>query len=287
MAFDRSWRRIAYIILGIGAVIVAGGLAFGYGSLRLVLYGEREPGEVIEIVREKDMYSPVVRFRLPNGEMHEVKDLGVGAPDFAVGDQVTVLYWPHDPDDFRLATFERLWFATIFMCGFGSFWLLFGLVAWGLSQGVDLAVLGEGAFAVIALGGAVLGIVALSNAMSLYEGGRRTEGEVTEIRESRSIVEETYLVDGEERRRKVERISQAPIIRFTTDQGREIEFFGRGGTGGSYGVGDRVSVLYDSANPIRAHIVSFMDLWLPSAVAWGVALIFGGVVWLSRRTRRA
>jgi hypothetical protein len=286
MAVDRSWRRIAFIILGIGGLIVAGGLALGYGSLRLVLYGEREPGEVVEIVRERDMYSPVVRFRLPNGETHEVKDLGAGAPDFAVGDQVTVLYWPNDPDDFRLGTFERLWFSTIFLCGFGSFWLLFGLVAWGLSSGIDLAVLGEGAFAVIALGGAVLGIAAVSNAMSLYEGGKRTEGEVTEIRESRSTVEETYLVDGEERRREVERTSQAPIIRFTTDQGREIEFFGRGGTGGSYGVGDRVSVLYDPGDPIRAHIVSFMDLWLPAAVAWGVALIFGGVVWLSRRVRR-
>ena len=49
--------------------------------------------------------------------------------------------------------------------------------------------------------------------------------------------------------------------------------------------GDRVTVIYDPANPIRARIVSFVDIWLPSAVAFAVAFVFGGAVWLSRRVR--
>ena len=77
---DKSWRWIAWLILGIGGLIVAGGLALGYGSLKLVLYGDSTPGVVTEIKREGDMYTPVFRFPLPNGEPHEVKARGSGTP---------------------------------------------------------------------------------------------------------------------------------------------------------------------------------------------------------------
>ena len=75
MAADRDWRWISWAVLGIGGLILAGGLALGLGSLRHVLHGERADGEVVEMRREGDMYAPVVRFRLPGGEMQEVKDL--------------------------------------------------------------------------------------------------------------------------------------------------------------------------------------------------------------------
>ncbi len=287
MAFDRSWRRISWLILGIGGLILAGGLALGWGSLRHVLYAERAGGEVMEIRREGDMYAPVLRFRLANGETREVKDLGSGAPDFAVGDRVTVLYMPDDPDDFRIDTFERLWFSAIFVTAFACFWLLFGAVAWALSRDVDLFVIGERAFAVIAGAALVIGIAALWNAAELYGGGVRAEGMVLEVRETRRTEqEEVTRSDGSEYRRTVERLSYAPIVRFTTGDGREIEFHGRGGSDRGVAQGDRVTVVYDPANPIRARIVSFLDLWLPAAVAFGVAFLFGGSVWLSRWSRR-
>ena len=287
MAIDRSWQRISWVILGIGGLILAGGLALGWGSLRHVLYAERAEGEVIEIRREGDMYAPVLRFRLANGETQEVKDLGSGAPDFAVGDRVTVLYMPEDPEDFRIDTFERLWFSAIFVTGFACFWLLFGSVAWGLSRDVELFVLGERAFALIAGAALVIGVVALWNTVELYSGGTRTEGTVLEVRETRRTEqEEVTRPDGSEYRRDVERISYAPVVRFTTSTGREIEFHGLGGSETALAQGDRVTVVYDPANPIRARIVSFLDLWLPSAVAFGVAILFGGCVWLSRWSRR-
>ena len=59
----------------------------------------------------------------------------------------------------------------------------------------------------------------------------------------------------------------------------------RGGSGTSYRAGDLVTVAYDPARPIGARIVSFIDLWLPAVVAWGVVVLFGGCVWLSRRLR--
>jgi hypothetical protein len=214
---DRSWRWIAWLILGIGGLITAGGLALGYGSLKLVLYGDSAPGVVTEIRREGDMYAPVFRFRLPGGESHEVAALGSGAPEFAVGDPVTVLYAPDDPDDFAIDDFAQLWQSAIMVTGFGAFWLIFGAVAWALSRGVDLPVLGERAFATIAVVGALLGVVATWNAVALYRSGLRAEGKVTEIRASRYTDQEEVITrGGREWRRDVERTSYAPIVRFSS-----------------------------------------------------------------------
>ena len=287
MAFDTGWRTIAWVILGIGGLIVAGGLLLTLGNLRHVLYGDRADGVVVDIVREGSMYAPVVRFRLPNGELQEVTDLGSGAPDFSRGDLVGVLYMPEDPRDFRLDTFDRLWLVPIITLGFGCFWLMFGVVAWGLSRNGDIALLGERAFTAIAGVALLIGIFALWSATDLYAAGARAEGRVVEIRESRSIVtEEVTTPGGREVRRDVERTSYAPVVRFTTKEGREIEFHGRGGSGTDFAEGDTVTVVYDRDNPSRARIVSFLDLWLPAAVAFAVAVLFGGAASLSRRMRR-
>ena len=268
-------------------MILAGGLALGWGSLRHVLYAERADGEVVEIRREGEMYAPVLRYRLPGGETQEVKDLGSGAPDFAVGDRVTILYMPQDPQDFRIDTFERLWFSSIFVTVFACFWLLFAAIAWALSREVDVAVVGERAFSVIAGAALLIGVAALWNAVELYTDGTRTEGTVLEIRETRRTEEETATrPDGSETRRDVVRVSYAPVVRFATSEGCDIDFHGRGGSGASFAEGDRVTVIYDPANPIRARVVSFMDLWLPSAAAFGVVILFGGSVLLSRWSRR-
>jgi len=284
---DRSWRWIAWLILGIGVLILIGGLTLGWASLRHVLYGERVDGDVVEIRRDGDMYAPVVRFRLRDGEMREVTDLASGAPDFARGDKVTILYMPGDPEDFRIDTFNRLWESAIYVTVFAGFWLMFGAVAWGLSRGMDLFVLGERAFATIAAGAAVIGVVALWMTIDLYGRGTRAEGTVVEIRETRRIEqEETTRPDGREVRRDVERVSYTPVVRFNAPGGREIEFHGAGGSGTAFVMGQRVTVIYDPANPIRARIVTFLDLRLPAAVAFAVVALFGGAVLVSRRMRR-
>ena len=79
-------------------------------------------------------------------------------------------------------------------------------------------------------------------------------------------------------RRDVERVSYTPVVRFTTAEGREIEFHGMGGSAMSFETGQRVAVIYDAGNPIRARIVSFLDPWLPSIVAFAVVVLFGGAV---------
>ncbi len=97
---DANWRWIAWLVLGIGGLIAAAGVAIGVGNLRHVLYGERADGVVTEIVRDGDMYAPVVRFRLPQGESIEVRDLASGAPDFAVGDASPSSTGPRRPRTF-------------------------------------------------------------------------------------------------------------------------------------------------------------------------------------------
>jgi len=288
VAADRDWGWIAWVILAIGGLILAGGLALGLGSLRQVLHGERADGEVIEMRREGNMYAPVVRFRLPSGQTQEVKDLASGAPDFAVGDKVAILYMPQEPRDFRIDTFDRLWFSAILVSLFGGFWLLFAAIAGALSRGVDLFLIGESAFAVIAVVAGLIGVFVLWSAADLYTGGVRANGLVQEIRESRRTEQESVrLSDGRDVQRTVERTSFVPVVRFTTLEGREIEFHGRGGSGTSFAPGQRVTVIYDPTNPIRARIVSFVDIWLAPVVPFAVAMIFGGVVVLSRRVRRA
>jgi hypothetical protein len=287
VAVDRSWRWIAWLITGIGMLILVGGLALGWGSLRHVLHGQRAQGEVVEIRREGDMYAPVVRFRLPDGRSQEVTDLASGAPDFALGDRVTILYMPQDPDDFRIGTFDRLWFAALFVSLFGAFWLLFGVMAWALSRGVDLFVIGERAFGTIAVVAALIGVFTVWNAVTLYTGGLRTQGAVVEIRQTRRTEQEDVTrADGSERRRDVERVYYTPVVRFATSAGREIEFHGSSGGSTAYAQGERVTVIYDPANPIHARIVSFLDLWLPSVVPLAVTFLFGGSVLLSRWARR-
>lgn len=287
MAMDMGWHRIAWGILAIGGLIVAGGILLGLGNLRHVLYGDQADGVVVDIVRDGSMYAPVVRFRLPSGELHEVTDLGSGAPDFSTGDLVTVLYMPEDPRSIRLDTFERLWLVPIVTIGFGCFWLMFGAVAWGLSRNGDLSVIGERAFNVVSVVALLIGIFALWSATDLYASGGRTQGTVVEIRRSSSIVtEEVTLATGREVRRDVEQVSFAPVVRFTTQEGREVEFHGRGGSGTSFSAGDVVTVVYDRTNPSRARIMSFLDLWLPTVVVFAVAFLFGGAAKLSRWMRR-
>lgn len=66
-----------------------------------------------------------------------------------------------------------------------------------------------------------------------------------------------------------------PIIRFTAQTGKEIEF--EAGTGSNppmYAMGQPVNVLYDPDEPYRAKIHSFFDLWLVTTLCLGIGSLF-------------
>lgn len=70
---DRSWRWTSWLLLATGGLIVAGGLALGYGSLKLVLYGEHAPGIAKQIVRNGDVYEPVSLHATAAGSQRSTK----------------------------------------------------------------------------------------------------------------------------------------------------------------------------------------------------------------------
>jgi hypothetical protein len=150
---------------------------------------------------------------------------------------------------------------------------------------MDLAVLGESMFGTIAAAAFLIGIAATWLAAQLYIGGERADGEVVEIVSSRHTERVEVDRDGTKFKREIERTSYAPVVRFTTQDGRTVEFHGRGGSETAYSKGDTVPVIYDRSRPINAHILTFLDLWLPAAVCWVVVVLFGGSVWLSRWSR--
>lgn len=54
-----------------------------------------------------------------------------------------------------------------------------------------------------------------------------------------------------------------PVVRFTTAQGRTVQFVSSSGSSpASKSVGDRVEVLYDPDDPPGAKLSGFFDLWL-------------------------
>lgn len=66
-----------------------------------------------------------------------------------------------------------------------------------------------------------------------------------------------------------------PVIRFTAQTGEAVEF--EGGTGSNppmYTLGQPIEVLYDPANPERAKIRAFSDLWLATTLCLGIGNIF-------------
>jgi hypothetical protein len=282
---DNSWRWIALLILGIGTLIVAGGVALGWGSLKLVLHGQKTEAEVVELRDVDGKRAPVFAFRLPSGEVREAVGEAVDAPKFTQGDRVGFYYDPQDHSSFRADTFDEMWFGAVFVVCFGCFWLLFGLIAWALSRDVEMFIVGERAFGVIALAAAGLGVLATWDTASLYASGLRAEGTVIEVRISRTIETEERESGDRTTRRQVERVSFAPLVRFVAADGRQVEFLGKGGSEEAHKAGDRVTVLYRPEAPAAATLLEFLDLWLPAVVCWAVFVIFGGVVWLSRRTR--
>lgn len=70
----------------------------------------------------------------------------------------------------------------------------------------------------------------------------------------------------------------APRVRFTTADGREIEYLSTNATSPpAYHEGQQVDVRYRPADPTDARIHSFVDLWLAPVIVGGIGVIFGVV----------
>lgn len=83
----------------------------------------------------------------------------------------------------------------------------------------------------------------------------------------------------------------SPVVEFTDQQGQKIHFTGSiGSSSPAYARGDKVSVLYDPANPEHAHIDSFMENWFGPLLLGGLGSVFslagGGMLVFQVRQRK-
>lgn len=96
---------------------------------------------------------------------------------------------------------------------------------------------------------------------ALVKHGTRTEGTVT------ALIERTNA--------KNRGSVYAPVVRFTTTDGRVLSFDGAAGTNPpAYAVGERVKVIYPPNKPEDASIESFLQLWAGNVLVGFIGLVF-------------
>jgi hypothetical protein len=96
----------------------------------------RLPGTVVAnrlVVDQRDgleehAYQPEVTFQSPDGATHRFTDGAASLPpDYALGEQVTVLYAAAQPKKTRIVSWKRLWLVPTLFVTVG---LLPGVIAW-------------------------------------------------------------------------------------------------------------------------------------------------------------
>ncbi len=74
-------------------------------------------------------YLPKITFITQTGEKVELTSVIMSnPPQFQVGQEVPVVYDPHDPRRARLRSFAGLWFKSLFFGGLGSLFFLIALM---------------------------------------------------------------------------------------------------------------------------------------------------------------
>ncbi|GDY10914.1 MAG: DUF3592 domain-containing protein [Planctomycetota bacterium] len=110
-------KIVAVVFLMIGSIFSLIGGGFAWSSYSVVSVSQRAEGSVIRQVGDgrTGSVAPVVEFFV-EGTRHEFQSwLFTSPPQFDVGDKVSVLYDPRDPQRCRIESFVTLWlFPTIF-----------------------------------------------------------------------------------------------------------------------------------------------------------------------------
>jgi hypothetical protein len=113
----------------------------------------------------------------------------------------------------------------------------------------------------IAIGLLVAGAATFIHTLRFVQGAERATGTVIDLSEETDS-------EGD--------VTYHPVVRFTTAEGRTVEFVSSSGASSrvSRSVGDRVEVLYDPDDPKDAQLSGFFDLWLFPIVFAAVGVAF-------------
>jgi hypothetical protein len=121
--------------IGVGVLLFSIALMIYVRTRLFIRTAQQAKGTVIEMVyRRKSTrsggkgggYLPVYQFRTLDGKKITAKDsLSSNPPRFQVGQEVDVLYNPHNPHDARINQWMNLYFVPVLLGGLG---LLFGSI---------------------------------------------------------------------------------------------------------------------------------------------------------------
>lgn len=119
-------RIVAFVFLLIGSIFSLIGAGFAWSSYSVVSVSQRAEGTVIRQIRNgrKSSVAPVVEFFV-EGQRYEFQSwLSTSPPQFDVGDKLSVLYDPRDPQRSRIESFVTLWLFPIVFGGIGTVMLV-------------------------------------------------------------------------------------------------------------------------------------------------------------------
>jgi hypothetical protein len=123
---------VLFSTIGLGLLV---GSVFLYSNTTgFVARAATAEGKVIDLVRDRSSsgssstYRPVVEFTIPTGLRVEfTSGVGTSPPAYRVGEPVTVLYDPVDPNKARIKSFFSLWFGFMIVFALGLIFAILGL----------------------------------------------------------------------------------------------------------------------------------------------------------------
>jgi uncharacterized protein DUF3592 len=125
----------------------------------------------------------------------------------------------------------------------------------------------SGVFSTVGLGMLVGSFFIFSNTSRFIAGAREAEGKVIALDRSRSSSSSGSSST-----------TYRPVVEFTSGTGKRIEFTSNvGSSPPSHRVGESVTVLYNPADPYRARIKSFFQLWFGVLIVFLLGLVFAAI----------
>lgn len=129
--------KYGFTLIGIGMLL--GAFSLYKNTTSFLEEAARAEGTVVDLVRSRSSssssdssptYKPEVTFVTETGETVQfVSSMGSNPPSYSIGEQVTVFYLPHRPQEAQLNGYFSLWGVATIFAGLGS---VFALVGGGL-----------------------------------------------------------------------------------------------------------------------------------------------------------
>ena len=135
----KRFRWFVIIFLGVGALMLLGSVLFWNKTRHFLARAHQAPGTVVELREVRDSegsstWKPVVAFVAGNGRRVRFADSVSSKPAaYDVGDTVTVLYLPDEPEEAHIRGFSSLWLGVAVLGGLG---LAFCGIGGGILLGV-------------------------------------------------------------------------------------------------------------------------------------------------------